>query len=477
MTALQIHPKDNVAVQLTEDGSVPRGHKVALSAIKAGEKIIKYGEVIGSASQDIAEGEWVHSHNLKTELEGHLDYRYDGIPVPPAPVADAATFRGYLRHDGRVGVRNRLFVVPTVGCVNALSIRLAAAINRELPAEADTAVALIHPYGCSQLGEDHETTAETLAALCCHPNAGGVLVVALGCENNTLESFQKRLAGKIDPNRVRFLPAQQEEDEFEAGLAHLRDLAKVCSLDRRTSQPLSKLVIGLKCGGSDGLSGITANPLVGRFTDFLTQRGGSTILSEVPEMFGAERGLMRRAASREVFDQCVTMIDRFKEYFIAHGQPIGENPSPGNKEGGITTLEEKSLGCTQKSGSALVTGVLNAGERIQTPGLHLLYGPGNDLVASTLLAAAGAQIILFTTGRGTPFGSIVPTLKIATNTPLAEHKKGWIDFDAGRVLSGSREALDKEFRELVLATADGRKAQNETHFCEEIALFKNGVTL
>jgi altronate hydrolase len=449
-----IHPLDNVEVRAD-------GHKYAIRPIPAGEDVIKYGMPIGHATHDIAPGEHVHSHNLATNLSGTLEYAWEGgeaAAAVTAPASGGGTFLGYRRADGRVGVRNDIWIVPTVGCVNDLCRRLAASCG---------GIALTHPYGCSQLGADHEMTAGLLAALCRHPNAGGVLVVALGCENNTLESFRERVG---DVENIRFMRAQDPGDEFERGKALIAELLANRS-EERTEVPVGELKVGLKCGGSDGFSGLTANPLVGRFSDWLVARGGSTVLTEVPEMFGAETILMRRCRDRATFDKCVAMVNGFKEYYARHGQPCYENPSPGNKAGGITTLEEKSLGCVQKGGSSTVVDVLDYGEPVKESGLSLLTGPGNDLVASTVLAAAGCHLVLFTTGRGTPFGTVVPTMKIATNTALAEAKPHWVDWDA-------MAAPDVDaFAAKVLAVASGEKTRNESNGACEIAIFKDGVTL
>ena len=447
-----INPLDNVEVH--EDG-----HKYARRDIAEGENIIKYGMPIGHATRPIAKGEHVHVDNVKTNLGEVLEYRYEpefkDVERKPAPMIKA------FRHaDGRIGIRNDIWVIPLVGCVNRLAERLAASCG---------GLALTHPYGCSQMGQDHETTANMLAQFCHHPNAGGVLVVALGCENNTLESFKVRL-GDYSKLNIRFLRAQDPGDEYERGLALLKELEAVRPRER-VEVPASELVVGLKCGGSDGFSGLTANPLVGRFSDWLAARGGSTILTEVPEMFGAETLLMKRCRTRDVFDKCVKMINDFKDYYAAHHQVCYENPSPGNKAGGITTLEDKSLGCVQKGGSAPVEDVLLYGESVKRHGLSLLTGPGNDLVASTVLAAAGSHLILFTTGRGTPFGCVVPTLKVATNDTLAANKPNWIDWNA--MSNPDVEA----FARMVLAVASGEKAKNELNGAQGIAIFKDGVTL
>lgn len=452
-----IYPADTVEVR--DDG-----HKYAIRAIAPGELVIKYGMPIGRATRAIAVGEHVHTQNLTTCLTGQQTYTYTpDFKVPE--ICSTRTFEGFLRPDGQVGIRNDIWVIPTVGCVNHLATRLA---------EVAHGFALTHPYGCSQMGDDHERTVTLLASLARHPNAGGVLVVGLGCENNTLERFRERL-GDCEHLNIRFMRAQDAGDEFEAGCRLIHEL-KAGIVQQRTLQPLSRLVVGLKCGGSDGFSGITANPGVGRFSDLLIREGGTTVLTEVPEMFGAETLLMNRCVNREVFQKCVDMVNGFKAYFEQHGQVVYENPSPGNKAGGITTLEDKSLGCVQKGGLSPVTDVLTCGAQVTRPGLNLLDGPGNDLVATTLLAAAGCHLILFTTGRGTPFGSVVPTVKIASNSRLAENKPHWIDIDAGR--PATPEEMGQALLECVIQTASGSyRTRNEVMGYRDIALFKSGVTL
>ena len=451
-----IHPSDNVEVR--EDG-----HKYALRDIAEGENVVKYGMPIGHATKPIAKGEHVHVHNVKTNLGEVLEYRYE--PDEAAingwkTVEPKETFLGYRHADGRVGIRNDIWVIPLVGCVNRLAERLAQSCG---------GLALTHPYGCSQMGKDHETTANMLAQFCRHPNAGGVLVVSLGCENNTLESFKARL-GDYSSLNIRFMKAQDPGDEYERGLELLKEL-DAARPKERIEVSVRELVVGLKCGGSDGFSGLTANPLVGRFSDWLAARGGATVLTEVPEMFGAETLLMKRCRTRAVFDKCVEMINGFKDYYTSHNQVCYENPSPGNKAGGITTLEDKSLGCVQKGGSSPVEDVLLYGESVKAHGLSLMTGPGNDLVASTVLAAAGCHLILFTTGRGTPFGCVIPTMKVATNDTLAANKPNWIDWNA---MSNPNV---EDFAKKVLAVASGEKAKNELSGAQGIAIFKDGVTL
>ncbi|MCC8180986.1 MAG: altronate dehydratase family protein [Planctomycetes bacterium] len=469
----------NGGLDLADD--IPPGHKFALVAIPAGEQIIKYGEAIGHATADIPCGSWVHVHNVKTNLRGVIDYAYapENIPEPDAGVDSIPTFMGYCRANGKVGIRNEIWIIPTVSCVNRLVERLAAHINTRPPAGVDAAVAFPHPHGCSQLGQDHENTRRILANLALHPNAGAVLFVGLGCENNTVADFRRLVESHPDSNpNIAYMVAQEEGDEFAAGLALLEQITDAMGESVRVPVPVSRLVVGLKCGGSDGLSGITANPLVGRFSDWLVDRGGSTVLSEVPEMFGAETSLFNRAVDSEVFQRGVDMVNQFKRYFERYGQTIYENPSPGNKDGGITTLEDKSLGCTQKSGSRPVADVLPYGGVAAKPGVTLLSGPGNDIVAVSLLAAAGAHMVLFTTGRGTPLGGPVPVVKIATNSDLARRKRHWIDFDAGPLADGEDwgEALQR-LVSLVLQTASGKHTCSESQQSRDFAIFKDGVTL
>ena len=456
---LTIHPLDNVEINLET------GHKYALRDIAAGENIIKYGNPIGHATQDIKKGDHVHSHNVKTNLSSNLEYTYEPVEIQVNPNPSGRTFMGYVRTNGDVGIRNEVWIINTVGCVNKIAKRLA---------DLTGAVAFEHPFGCSQLGGDHLTTQLILKGLVNHPNAAGVLVLGLGCENNNIAEFKKVL-GDYDPQRVRFLNCQDVEDEISVGVQIIEELQEYAATFRRQPVPLSKLKLGLKCGGSDGYSGITANPLVGRLSDRLIEEGGSCVLTEVPEMFGAEHLLMQRCGSLELFDKTVKMINDFKDYFTRHDQVIYENPSPGNKEGGITTLEEKSLGCIQKGGLGEVVDVLDYGDRLTKNGLSLLNGPGNDIVAITNLTAAGCHMILFTTGRGTPLGGPVPTMKIATNKALAAKKHGWIDFDASPVLEG--RALTEELLDYVIAVAEGEETKNENYGYKEISIFKDGIVL
>ena len=478
MKQLQIHPSDNVAVLLESVGSIPAGHKIALRDIEQGEKIIKYGDPIGVATEFIPAGSHVHTHNVKTALAETGEYEYAPVPAWNPPKEEKRTFMGYLRDDGRAGVRNEIRIIPLVGCVNAPAQAIERAAQQLVCGAVESICAYTHPYGCSQLGGDLENTQRILTALVRHPNTAGALVLGLGCENNTMASF-RALLGPVDERRVKFLIAQETEDEVEAGLQLVREIAEAVQNDRRVPLPASKLTIGLKCGGSDGFSGITANPLVGLFSDWLIAQGGASILTEVPEMFGAEQILMNRCESREIFEKTVGLINNFKQYFVEHHQPVYENPSPGNKEGGITTLEDKSLGCTQKGGHAPVVDVIGYGEPVKKAGLTLLQSPGNDLVSSSALAAAGAQIVLFTTGRGTPFGCPAPTVKIATNPELFGRKKNWMDFNAGALLEGtSMSALRDQLIDYVLALASGEiHTRAEESGVRELCIFKTGVTL
>lgn len=492
---LVIHPADNVAVALRQlpagtqvdvgDGvvtlasDIPCGHKFARRAIARTGFVRKFGQPIGRATTDIAAGAWVHVHNVQTTLEGVLDYTYQPEEIAPLPTRPALTFDGYERADGEVGVRNELWIIPTVGCVNEIAQSVARKFREQgLPAGVDGVHAFTHPYGCSQLGADHSATQQILAGLARHPNAAGVLVIGLGCENNTMASF-RQLLPDAEGGRYRFLVVQEAADEMADGLRLLGELARSAAECRRVPLPLSRLRVGLKCGGSDGFSGLTANPLVGAFSDLLVAQGGTSVLTEVPEMFGAEALFLNRCVSRGVFEDCVAMINGFKEYFHRYNQVVYENPSPGNKDGGITTLEEKSLGCLQKGGTSGVVAVLPYAGRLQQRGLNFLTGPGNDIVSLTALAASGAHLVLFTTGRGTPLGGPVPTVKIASNSALAARKPGWIDFDAGRLIDGaSLPALADELLRHVVDLASGRvRTRNEENGFREIAIFKDGVTL
>lgn len=453
MEYVLISNKDNVKVCLDN------GHKYAVRDIQKGEQVIKYGFPIGVASEDIKTGEQVHSHNFKTSLAGTLEYTYSPIKneiknTPPSMI------NAYVRKNGDIGIRNDIWIIPTVGCVNSIAKSLG---------DKTGALCFTHPYGCSQLGGDLEITQKVLCGLVKHPNAGGVLVLGLGCENNNIAEFKKFL-GNYDEERIRFLNCQDFDDEIAEGVKIITELQGLAEKDTRTAVSISRLKIGLKCGGSDGLSGITANPLCGKITDRLVSIGGTAVLTEVPEMFGAEQVLMNRCVDENVFSDTVRLINNYKEYFISHNQPVSENPSPGNKDGGITTLEEKSLGCVQKGGTAPVTAVLDYGDIAEKAGLNLLNGPGNDMVAVTNLTATGCHLILFTTGRGTPLGAPVPTIKIATNSAIAEKKKTWIDFDA-------QTENENALFNLIIKTANKRKTKSEQNGYREIAIFKDGVTL
>lgn len=511
MKYIKINPADNVAVALQDlskgevvEGvtlrmDIPRGHKIVLYDLRENDNVIKYGFPIGHVTRDAQAGTMVDHSCIKTNLEGLLDYKYEPLdyvlrdkegsnsfPTPQGGAEKSSplqntpyTFKGYRRADGQVGVRNQIWVIPTVGCVNGICEQIIARFRAEVPdvTGVDAIVHFPHNYGCSQLGDDHENTRKVLADMVHHPNAGGVLVVSLGCENNQLDAFRE-LVGPVDESRVKMFACQKVKDEVEYGVQCLKEIYAVASRDERVDVPVSELRVGLKCGGSDGLSGITANPLLGVFSDWLVSQGGTTILTEVPEMFGAETILMNRCQDEATFDKTVSLINDFKEYFMKQGMPVYENPSPGNKAGGISTLEEKSLGCTQKCGGSIVRGVLKYAERLSVKGLNLLSAPGNDLVASTALGASGCQLVLFTTGRGTPFGSFVPTMKISTNTPLYEAKPTWIDFNAGVLAQDEpMDSVAPRFIDYVLAVASGEPVNNEKHGIREIAIFKQGVTL
>lgn len=492
---IKINPADNVVVclkpmakgetieidgkKITTLQDTPAGHKILIDNKTEGENIIKYGYPIGHAKENLKAGVWVNENNLKTNLKGTLEYTYQPVDEKLTIPCENKTFKGYRRENGEVGVRNEIWIVPTVGCVNGIAEKLADMLRTETGMEGVDAIhAWHHNYGCSQLSGDHENTRKVLRDICLHPNTGGVLVLSLGCENNQPDQFMEML-GDYNHDRIKLLVTQKVDgNELDEGLKILKGLYDIAKNDTRTDIPLSELRVGLKCGGSDGFSGITANPLVGEFSDYIVAQGGTSILTEVPEMFGAETILMNRCENKELFEQTVSLINNFKEYFLSHGEPVGENPSPGNKAGGISTLEDKALGCTQKCGRAPVCGVLEYGDRLQNKGLNLLSAPGNDLVASTALAAAGCQLVLFTTGRGTPFGTFVPTMKISTNTWLYDNKRNWIDFNAGELVEGTdMKSLLQKFIDKIIAVASGELTKNEENGYREISIFKNGVTL
>ncbi len=491
---IQIQAQDNVAVALQNLSAdtvihladkeiilkqdIPRGHKFAVKDIAVQENIIKYGYPIGHATCDIASGDYVHTHNVKTNLSDINDYSYQpNFPAININEADREV-QIYRRANGDVAIRNELWIIPTVGCVVGIANQIRQRFLQQNPADdIDGVFTFSHSYGCSQLGDDHQNTKVMLQNMVKHPNAGAVLVIGLGCENNQIDTFRETL-GDYDPQRVKFMVSQHFEDEVEAGLELLQQLYQQMRNDRRQAGKLSEVKFGLECGGSDGLSGITANPLLGNFSDYLTAHGGTTVLTEVPEMFGAERILMSHCRDQETFDKTVAMVNGFKHYFISHHQPIYENPSPGNKSGGITTLEDKSLGCTQKAGHSQVVDVLKYGERLCKAGLNLLTAPGNDAVATSALAAAGCHMVLFTTGRGTPYGGFVPTMKIATNSELAQRKRNWIDFNAGRLVEDvDMSQLLDDFINNVVEIVNGKPTKNEINQFRELAIFKSGVTL
>ena len=489
--ALRVDPRDSVATLLDDaragavvtvgdgelmlSGDIGRGHKVALAPIASGDLVLKYGYPIGTATQAIAVGAHVHSHNLKTALEGTLAYRFDPVDTRAASGPSAATFAGYVREDGTVGTRNEIWILSTVGCVARTAERIAAKAAALVGDAVDGVHAFTHPHGCSQLGRDLEGTRTIMASLACHPNAGGVLIVGLGCEENQVKALLATIPAARRSN-IRTLTTQTSGDEIAEGCALVAELAALARAPRQTVG-LDRLVLGVKCGGSDGLSGLTANPLVGRMSDQVTSAGGRVLVTEIPEIFGAEQMLMNRAASEGVFDRIVGVVNDFKRYFLDHGETVSENPSPGNVAGGITTLEEKSLGAVQKAGRAAVADVIGYGARIRVDGLTLLEAPGNDAVSSTALAAAGATAILFTTGRGTPLGFPVPTIKIASNTDLATRKPGWIDFDAGAVLEDGSAATEEGLLAHIMQVASGAQTAAERNGEREIAIWKRGVTL
>ena len=494
MNTIQIDPRDNVIVALspipadtavdvpglgtvTATELIPQGHKMAVRPIKAGEDVIKYGLPIGHVTVDVEPGQWLHTHNVKTNLSGEVEYSYHPTHPQLEPV-EPEIFMGFRRADGRAATRNELWIIPTVGCVNEVARAMVENAQDLVDGSLGGVCYFTHPFGCSQTGADHAQTRRLLVALSRHPNAAGVLFLSLGCENCTHQQVLDEL-GDFDPERVRFLTCQEVADEQVEGHKILAELAERAKLAKREPIPASELVVGLKCGGSDGLSGITANPTIGRVSDMVVARGGTSVLTEVPEMFGAESILLDRCESEQVFDAAADMLNGFKDYFLSHGEVVYDNPSPGNKDGGITTLEDKSCGCVQKGGSAPIVDVLPYAGRVAKHGLNMLCAPGNDMVSTTALTAAGCHVILFSTGRGTPFGAPAPTLKVFTNQLLSDHKANWMDFNAGVVATGER-SLDEAAQDLwkvVLECAGGKLTSAERRGCHEISIWKDGVCL
>lgn len=486
---IKLGDSDNVAVALQDiakgeaielpEGKIvtlddtPKGHKFALRDISAGEKVIKYGSVIGKAIKDINKGEWVSTHNLKTLLKPEWKPEWKGNKAKEVNVSiPQKTFWGFKRKNGKVGIRNEIWIIPTVGCINGVLKDFARSVER--PEWIDDVKVLSHPYGCSQLGGDLENTKRILSGLARNPNAGGVMVVGLGCENLQLSYMKEEL--KNHPN-VSFLMLQAVNDEYEALFKSFSEVAER-AYSERTECPISSLTIGVKCGGSDSLSGITANPLVGKVSDYITYYGGTVLMSEIPEIFGAEDEIISRIEDEEVFNKFVRAITWFRNYYTRYNQPVSENPSPGNIKGGITTLEEKSLGAVKKSGSNKVTDVLWYGEEAKRSGVNIVFGPGNDLVSTTALAGSGAVMILFTTGRGTPFEAVVPTIKISTNSDLKRRRPDWIDFNAGEIAEGKdMDELLRELINLIIEVANGGRTKGEERGLQEIAIFKDGVIL
>lgn len=486
-TLLRLHPKDNVALALrplpsgarvsvegislfTRD-PIPYGHKVALVSIPKGGRIIKYGYPIGRAVRSISPGEHVHVHNTESG-RAHGDtarpvIREESSLIPRFP---QDTFLGFRRQDGRVGVRNHVLVMASVHCVNGGVER----IGREVPG----VVALPHIYGCSQLGEDLAQTRRVLEGYVSHPNVGATLIVGLGCEALPTRELVDGLRDR--GYRVELL-LLQEIGGSRAAVRKGKELAaellgEVGKL-RPEPVPLSELVVGVECGGSDAWSGVTANPAVGAIADALVAHGGTVILSEVTEFIGAEHILAARAISPEVGKAILRAVARREGVAVEMGVDLrGAQPSPGNMEGGLTTIEEKSLGAIVKGGTTPVREFLGYGERPSARGLVVMDTSGNDLESVTGMVAGGAQVVLFTTGRGTPVGNpIVPVIKISSNTPLYERMRDDLDFDAGSILRGEPPtSVAARLAALLLEVAGGRPTQAEVWGHREFAIEPRG---
>lgn len=499
MSAIKLYPQDTVALATSElkkgqtvtvDGEtitllddIPNAHKIALKDFETGEAVRKYDNIIGYASKPIKKGEWIHSHNEVTGLGKSKEYTYDFNPISIFPGESDKTFMGYDRADGGAGIRNHLAIISTVFCANGPLRKLARMAEAKYPATEnfDGIIAFDQEFGCSQTGKDLVTTCKIIAGIAKNANFGGVLLVSNGCEM-AIPSVLEQYMGDYDKKRIRTLTLQEVEDEFTAGMELIDEIMEEMKDDKRTPININRLHIAMNCGGSDGYSGITANTLLGTLCDTLVKEGAIMNMTEVPEMMGAEHILMNRAADKSIFDDIVKMMYDYDAYFARYGEKAADNPTQGNKAGGLTTLEEKSLGCIQKGGHCAVMEVLEYGERATKNGFVLVSGPGNDLAGVSGQIAAGAVLTIFTTGRGTPCGFAGPTFRLASNTALATRKSNWIDYDAGRLLTAKTpeevEALNKELYDAIMATVNGQyRTRTEENGYYILGALKDGVTL
>jgi len=491
---ISLHPDDNIAVaarslpagatcplttggEITTREPIDLGHKVAVRPITAGAPIRKFGQTIGYAATEIAVGEWVHVHNVDAG-DLHLDYEFcTEVPAPPQPVT-GRTFQGYRRPDGRAATRNYIGIISTVNCSATTSKYVAQNFDRAILADfpnVDGVVPLVHKGGCAMQygGEDHRQLTRTLAGFARHPNIAAYLVIGLGCETSQA-SFLMDNEGLVQlggtsqlPNTAPLVMNIQDvggvAKTVQRATAAIRELLPQVNNVRREPIPVSEIILGLECGGSDGNSGITANPALGYCSDLLVAHGGTACLSEVTEIYGGEHLLTRRAVSHEVGEALLERIRWWIEYTAKFGERIDINPSVGNKKGGLTTIYEKSLGAIAKGGTTALKAVYKYAEPITSKGFVVMDTPGYDPASVTGMVAGGANVVCFTTGRGSCFGcKPVPTIKIATNTPMYNRLVDDMDINAGRILDGATiEDIGREIFEEVIAVASGKPTKSE----------------
>ena len=459
---------------LSATALIPRGHKLATARIAEGEAVRKYGQIIGFATADIRPGDHVHTHNAAFgDFDRDYAYGIDARPTEFVPAAERARFEGYVRADGRVGTRNFIGVLSSVNCSNSVARLIADAYAGAKLApwpNVDGVVALPHQTGCCIPldGDTHGNLERTLVGHARHPNFAGVLLVGLGCEVAQIDTMLERY-GLAKSERLRTLVIQNEGGTaatVAAGIAHVREMLALADHAQRSTVDASHLVVALECGGSDGYSGITANPALGAAADLVVRHGGTAILAETPEIYGAEHLLTRRAASREVGEKLIERIRWWERHTAANQARMDNNPTPGNKKGGLTTILEKSLGAAAKGGTSTLMDVYRYAEPVTAKGFVFMDTPGYDPASITGMVAGGANLTCFTTGRGSVYGGKpVPSLKLATNTPMFERMRDDMDVNCGVIADGASstaEMGERIFR-LMLETASGRHSKSEAH--------------
>ncbi len=474
-------PRGVIALQ----ESIPMGHKAALCGIPRGGSVYKYAQVIGRARRPIECGEWVHVHNLElAHGQGTLEYAVESPRPPELPDGLPRMFLGYRRGDGRVGTRNHVVVVPTSNCSSHVCERIAEEVRKEAEDGVDGVFAVPHTDGCAQhTGPDIEQLERTLKGIIAHPNVCAALVVALGCEVNSLTRYCGPGMETIYGKPAAALEIQASGGTVKAvaaGVAKVHSLVEAAASCPRTEEPVGHLTIGLNCGGSDAFSGISANPALGYASDLLVGAGGTVVLAETPEIYGAEQVLTRRAADIKTGKELVRIIERYCEYAARFGATMDSNPAPGNLRGGITNIVEKSLGAVMKGGTTTLNGVIDYAERIAGKGLIVMDTPGYDPVSITGLAAGGCNLIAFTTGRGSGIGfPIVPVLKIASNSRIFRLMADNMDVNAGDILDGNSDIREKgiEIYRQIVRAASGERTRSEILGHREFAPWRIGPVM